>query len=130
MTYYPANYHTHSLYCDGKSTLEEQVRAAEKCGLRQLGFSSHAPVPFENTFAMEEAKLPDYIREIDELQRTTDVTLLKSLECDYIPEVTTDFAERQDKNGLDYLIGGVHAPNRRSTTTVCATSSTTTSRCP
>ena len=91
MTYYPANYHTHSLYCDGKSTLEEQVRAAEKCGLRQLGFSSHAPVPFENTFAMEEAKLPDYIREIDELQRTTDVTLLKSLECDYIPEVTTDF---------------------------------------
>lgn len=108
MTYYPANYHTHSLYCDGKSTLEEQVRAAEKCGLRQLGFSSHAPVPFENTFAMEEAKLPDYTREIDELQRTTDVTLLKSLECDYIPEVTTDFAERQDKNGLDYLIGGVH----------------------
>lgn len=108
MNHYPANYHTHSLYCDGKSTLEEQVRAAEKCGLLQLGFSSHAPVPFENNFAMEEAKLPEYVREIEDLQRTTNVTLLKSLECDYIPGISTAFAERQDKNGLDYIIGGVH----------------------
>ena len=108
MTFYKANYHTHSLYCDGKSTLEEQVRAAEQCGLHQLGLSSHAPVPFENNFAMAEEKLPEYIQEIDCLQRTTDVTLLKSLECDYIPEVTTKFADRQAQNGLDYIIGGVH----------------------
>ena len=108
MNHYNANYHTHSLYCDGKSTLEEQVRAAEQCGLRQLGFSSHAPVPFENTFAMKEEKLPEYIQEIDRLQQTTDVTLLKSLECDYIPGITTEFADRQTKNGLDYIIGGVH----------------------
>lgn len=108
MTFYKANYHTHSLYCDGKSTLEEQVRAAEQCGLHQLGLSSHAPVPFENSFAMAEEKLPEYIQEIDRLQQTTDVTLLKSLECDYIPEVTTEFADRQAQNGLDYIIGGVH----------------------
>ena len=108
MNHYPANYHTHSLYCDGKSTLEEQVRAAEQCGLRQLGFSSHAPVPFENTFAMAEEKLPEYIQEIDQLQQTTHVTLLKSLECDYIPGMTVDFAKRQTENGLDYVIGGVH----------------------
>ncbi|MBR6355058.1 MAG: histidinol-phosphatase, partial [Paludibacteraceae bacterium] len=108
MNYYPANYHTHSLYCDGKSTLEEQVHAAEQCGLLQLGFSSHAPVPFENNFAMAEEKLPDYIQEIDRLQQTTLVTLLKSLECDYIPEMTVDFAKRQTEDGLDYVIGGVH----------------------
>ena len=108
MNYYPANYHTHSLYCDGKSTLEEQVHAAEQCGLLQLGFSSHAPVPFENNFAMVEEKLPDYIQEIDRLQQTTLVSLLKSLECDYIPEMTVDFAKRQTEDGLDYVIGGVH----------------------
>jgi histidinol-phosphatase (PHP family) len=108
MTHYQANYHTHSLYCDGKCTLEEQVRAAEQCGLRQLGFSSHAPVPFQNTFAMAEEKLPEYVQEIDNLQRTTKVVLLKSLECDYIPGITTEFAERQINNGLDYIIGGVH----------------------
>lgn len=108
MNYYKANYHTHSLYCDGKCTLEEQVRMAEKQGLRQLGFSSHAPVPFENTFAMKEEQLPDYVREIDQLQQNTNVVLLKSLECDFIPGVTVDFAERQSACGLDYLIGGVH----------------------
>lgn len=108
MNYYPANYHTHSLYCDGKSTLEEQVREAEKQGLRQLGFSSHAPVPFENNFAISEEKLPEYVLEIDGLKDKTFVTLLKSLECDFIPGMTMDFSERQSANGLDYIIGGVH----------------------
>ena len=108
MNHYLANYHTHSFYCDGKSTLEEQVRAAEKCGLLQLGFSSHAPVPFENSFAISEEKLPEYVCEIDRLKSTTNVTLLKSLECDFIPDMTVDFAERQRVCGLDYVIGGVH----------------------
>ncbi len=105
---FPANYHTHSLYCDGKSTLEEHVREAEKCGLLQLGFSSHAPVPFENNFAISEEKLPEYIKEIERLKPTTNVTLLKSLECDFVPDVTKDFVERQATCDLDYVIGGVH----------------------
>lgn len=108
MTYYPANYHTHCLYCDGKSTLEEHVREAEKQGLLQLGFSSHAPVPFENKFAISEEDLPEYIREIDRLKSQTDVCLLKALECDFIPGMTVDFADRKSVNGLDYVIGGVH----------------------
>ena len=108
MKHYPANYHTHCFYCDGKSTLEEHVREAEKLGLLQLGFSSHAPVPFENNFAISEEKLPEYIREIENLQPKTNVRLLKSLECDFIPDMTVDFAERQSVNGLDYVIGGVH----------------------
>ena len=93
MTHYPANYHTHSFYCDGKSTLEEHVREAEKQGLLQLGFSSHSPVPFENSFAISEEKLPEYIQEIDLLQQKTDVKLLKSLECDFIPSMTVDFVD-------------------------------------
>ena len=108
MNHYPANYHTHSLFCDGKSTLEEHVRAAERCGLCQLGFSAHAPVPFENKFAISEENLPEYIREIDRLKSQTDVCLLKSLECDFIPEMTVGFSERRAVNGLDYVIGGVH----------------------
>ena len=108
MNHYPANYHTHCLYCDGKSTLEEHVRAAEELGLLQLGFSSHAPVPFENNFAISEEKLPEYIGEIEDLQPKTDVQLLKSLECDFIPGMTVDFADRQAVNNLDYVIGGVH----------------------
>ena len=108
MNHYPANYHTHSLYCDGKSTLEEHVREAEKCGLLQLGFSSHSSVPFENNFAISEERIPEYVREIDQLQQKTDITLLKSLECEFVPGITKDFDVWHTTYNLDYVIGGVH----------------------
>ena len=108
MNHYLANYHTHSLYCDGKSTLEEHVREAEKQGLQQLGFSSHSPVPFENSFAILEEEVPEYVQEIDELQQKTSIKLLKSLECDFIPGITKDFDEWRETYHLDYIIGGVH----------------------
>lgn len=108
MNYYPANYHTHSLYCDGKSTLEEHVREAEKCGLLQLGFSSHSSVPFENNFAISEERIPEYVKEIDHLQQKTDITLLKSLECEFVPGITKDFDVWHTTYNLDYVIGGVH----------------------
>ena len=108
MNHYPANYHTHSLYCDGKSTLEEHVREAEKCGLLQLGFSSHSSVPFENNFAISEERIPEYVNEIDHLQQKTDITLLKSLECEFVPGITKDFDVWHTTYNLDYVIGGVH----------------------
>lgn len=108
MNHYPANYHTHSLYCDGKSTLEEHVREAEKCGLLQLGFSSHSSVPFENNFAISEERIPEYVNEIDHLQQKTDITLLKSLECEFVPDITKDFDVWRTTYNLDYVIGGVH----------------------
>ena len=108
MKYYPANYHTHSLYCDGKSTLEEHVREAEKRGLLQLGFSSHSSVPFENNFAIPEDRLPEYIGEIDQLQQKTNIQLLKSLECEFVPGVSKNFDVWRTTYNLDYVIGGVH----------------------
>ena len=108
MNHYPANYHTHSLYCDGKSTLEEHVREAEKCGLLQLGFSSHSSVPFENNFAISEEKIPEYVSEIDQLQQKTDIKLLKSLECEFVPGITKDFDVWRTTYNLNYVIGGVH----------------------
>ena len=108
MNYYKANYHTHSLYCDGKSTLEEHVREAEKCGLLQLGFSSHSSVPFENNFAISEEKLPEYVNEIDQLQQKTGIKLLKSLECEFVPGVTKNFDVWRTTYHLDYVNGGVH----------------------
>ena len=36
-----ANYHTHTTFCDGTSTAEEQVQQAIRLGFRHLGFSGH-----------------------------------------------------------------------------------------
>ena len=37
--------HTHSVLCDGKSTLAEMAEAAFAAGVRYFGVSSHSPTP-------------------------------------------------------------------------------------
>lgn len=111
-----ANYHTHSTYCDGKDTLLAHVRAAEALHFDQLGFSSHATVPFENDFDISADDLPKYCAEIEELQKHTPVRLLKALECDYVPGLSSSFDWFRETYQLDYIIGGVHLvrPERES----------------
>ena len=40
--YIKTNFHTHSIFCDGKSTLEENVLSAIEKEIKILGFSSHS----------------------------------------------------------------------------------------
>lgn len=102
------NYHTHCTYCDGKEPMKAFVEAAEKLLYSQLGFSSHSPLPFENNFSILEEDLPAYVNEIDELQKNTPVTLLKALECDFVPGMSKPFDTFRNEHHLDYVIGGVH----------------------
>lgn len=102
------NYHTHCTYCDGKDPLAAFVTEAEHLHFNQLGFSSHAPVPFENDFGIKDDQIPSYCKEIDQLQSHTTVTLLKALECDFIPGMSTPFETFKQQHHLDYIIGGVH----------------------
>lgn len=102
------NYHTHCTYCDGKEPMKAFVEAAEKLLYSQLGFSSHSPLPFENNFSILEEDLPAYVNEIDELQKNTPVTLLKALECDFVPGMSKPFDFFRNEHHLDYIIGGVH----------------------
>ena len=44
------NLHTHSIFCDGKNTLEELIQSAIKKGFSVLGFSSHSIYPFAETW--------------------------------------------------------------------------------
>ena len=47
------NYHSHSLYCDGRAGMEDFVRFALSEGFTSYGFSSHAPLPFSTAWTME-----------------------------------------------------------------------------
>ncbi len=105
---FSSNYHTHSLYCDGKEPLKNYVEAAENLHYAQLGFSSHGPLPFDNDFSIKEEELTNYCAEIDELQKSTPVTLLKALECDFVPSMSKPFDTFRQEHHLDYIIGGVH----------------------
>ncbi|MCQ2283421.1 MAG: histidinol-phosphatase [Bacteroidales bacterium] len=103
-----ANYHTHCTYCDGKDPLSAFVQSAEERHFDQLGFSSHAPVPFENGFAIQESDLTPYCEEIEQLKGQTHLRLFKALECDFIPGMSQPFDHFKTQWNLDYIIGGVH----------------------
>ena len=40
------NYHSHTLYCDGRAGMEDFIRFAISRGFTSYGISSHAPLPF------------------------------------------------------------------------------------
>jgi histidinol-phosphatase (PHP family) len=104
------NLHTHSRFCDGKEEPEAYVKQAVELGFHTLGFSSHAPVPFENNFSLKEEKMDEYfstIRALDEKYKDR-INILLSMEIDYIPGITRTFAEFSKAGNLDYTIGGVH----------------------
>lgn len=102
------NYHTHCTYCDGKEPIEAFVKQANEIGLNHLGFSSHAPVPNENDFAIEENRIPEYVKEVHSFQENSNTQLFVGLECDFIPGMTQKFDHYRNEYQLDYIIGGVH----------------------
>ncbi|MDD3253433.1 MAG: histidinol-phosphatase HisJ family protein [Lachnospiraceae bacterium] len=60
-----ADFHTHTTYCDGKSTPREMVESAYRRGLTDYGVSGHADFSFcEPGFGMSDAILDQYRREL------------------------------------------------------------------
>jgi len=104
------NYHTHCTFCDGRAEAEEVVQAAIQKGFQALGFSSHAPVPFETDWTMKEENLVPYINRIRELKtRYRDqIEIYLGMEIDYIPGLMGPSSPRFEKLPLDYTIGSVH----------------------
>lgn len=100
---FKSNCHTHTQFCDGKSTAEEMVHSAIEKGFTSLGFSGHSPMDFPNSWGMSEEKVPLYIAEIGRLKEKykdkIEIICGIELDADYIGVDLLDFA---------YSIGAVH----------------------
>ncbi len=100
------NFHTHSTYCDGQSTLAEIEGQAARFNFKSLGFSSHAPLPFDCKWCMPRERLEHYLSEIQHFNHLKKkIEIYSGLEVDYIPLVIgpQDFQKQ-----LDYTIGSIH----------------------
>lgn len=104
------NLHTHSVFSDGKSTPEEIVIEAIKQGLKVIGLSDHSPVPFENSFAIKNNEVQNYIGTIKSLKEKykSQIYIYCSMEMDFIPGIVNNFRQTKQSLGLDYMIGSVH----------------------
>ena len=80
------NYHSHSLYCDGRASMEDFVRFALSEGFTSYGFSSHAPLPFSTAWTMEWDRMNDYQAEFHRIKEkyAGKIELYLGLEIDYL----------------------------------------------
>ncbi len=104
------NYHSHSLYCDGRAGMEDFVRFALSEGFTSYGFSSHAPLPFPTAWTMEWDCMDDYLAEFHRLKTkyAGQIELYIGLEIDYLNEESNPSITRFRELPLDYRIGSVH----------------------
>ena len=96
--------HTHTIYCDGKSTVEEMVKAAIAAGLDTIGFSGHFILNIEppQDWSMDEARVAAYRADIIKVrdQYKEKINILLGCEKDYFSP--------KPKDEYDYSIGSVH----------------------
>lgn len=98
--------HTHSVFCDGRDTLEELVLTAMEKGFASIGFSGHSYLEEIGQYSMDETDTAAYNQEITRLQAHYGdrIRIYRGMEKDNYTTVSTE--------GYDYLLGSVHIIRR------------------
>lgn len=104
------NYHGHSYYCDGKGKPEAYIKEAIRQQMPVYGISSHAPLPYQLPWPMQEDDDARYVKEVRELKEvyTEQIEVYAGMEVDFIPGIAGPGHSRIRKLGLDYTLGSVH----------------------
>ena len=97
-----SNLHTHTAFCDGAHTPEENVLAALEMGMDCIGFSEHSYNGNDAIFGMKRENAPLYRREIERLKEAYRgrIQILCGIE--------QDLCGGAPSQGYDYVIGSVH----------------------
>ncbi len=101
-------FHTHSTWSDGRATIEQMAKAAQKIGLSYLGLSDHSRSAAYAGGLPEEAIARQHA-EIDALNgRLRGFRVLKGIECDILPDGKMDYPDKVLAR-FDFVIGSVHS---------------------
>ena len=103
---YISNLHTHTAYCDGKNSIEENILYAIEKNFISLGFSGHSYLPFDSSSMSREntIKYLEDIKKFKEIYKDK-IQIYAGIEADYYSNLN----KNTDKEMmLDYRIGSVH----------------------
>ncbi len=94
--------HTHTVFCDGRDTMEEMIEEALSKGLYSIGFSSHLYCQEAEEYCMKEEDTEKYISEISLLKEKYNgrIKVYSGIEADLLSQYDTKV--------FDYVIGSVH----------------------
>ena len=100
--------HNHSVYSDGKNTLQEMAEACRSLGLHYFGIADHSQYAAYAGGLKEE----DVYRQHEEIDRLNSLwsnfTILKGIEADILPDGSLDYNDHI-LSQFDYVVASVHA---------------------
>lgn len=105
------SYHTHTEFCDGRASAANMAHHAHQAGYKYLGFSSHAPLPFDTNWNMRWERISDYsatIRALGNTYTPKGMTILLGLEIDYIENIVHPSDSAYETIQPDFRLGSVH----------------------
>ena len=105
-----ADFHMHTVFCDGNNTPEQMAEAAYRKGFSTIGFSAHSAWPVTTGCEMHPDRFQEYKTEICRLKKLYEgrMNIFLGLEIDYIPPVSCSELPFYKTFELDYSIGSVH----------------------
>ena len=108
------NFHSHSLFSDGKAAPEEFVKSAVSKKFAAFGCSCHSPVPFNTRWNMDAGRLDEYLLEIARIRLVYKdvIEVYAGLELDYLEGVPHLPVSVLKKKGCHYILGSVHFIDR------------------
>ena len=108
-----ADYHMHTPLCGHAiGEPEEYVKQAIKIGLKEIGFSDHAPMVHKPMpgITMTFDELSQYHSMIEDVQKryASQINIKIALESDFLPGFEAQTKSIIDSYPYDYIIGSVH----------------------
>ena len=103
-----SNIHTHSTFCDGKSTIEEVIKSAISFGFQSIGFSSHAYTGFDfDECGIVKERVDEYFETLDLMKEKyrDRIEIFRGLELE--SRVLGDVRPTIDPR-CEYTIGSCH----------------------
>lgn len=110
-----ANYHTHTTLCNhAEGDEREYIECAIEGGLKILGFSDHAPMPFHahhySSYRMRLHETAGYVNKLRVLREEykSDIDIKIGFEAEYFPALFDSLLKFLSDFEYDYLILGQH----------------------
>jgi len=99
--------HCHTMYSDGKHSVEQMVAAAEAMGMKYITITDHSPTAFYAD-GVKIDRLQQQWEEIDRVQEQTKVKILKGTESDILQNGLLDYPDWILEQ-FDVIVASIHS---------------------
>ncbi len=102
--------HCHTHYSDGRHSIEDMARAAERLGMRYITITDHSPSAFY-AGGVSLDRLKEQWDEIARVQETVSIRILRGTESDILADGSLDYDDRTLEQ-FDVIIASIHGRMR------------------